>query len=217
MSEVRLDELDVGQLAERVGDRLLRVVSALRPCQLDSSSPACSAVLQAVANPYFLQEDPGGFQTTGWLGAFVTQPSLYAVAAETPEDIAAAVTFARDRQARVVIKGTGHDYLGRSSAPGSLLVWTHRMREITVHQAFVPMGSSDIGFPAVTVGAGARWLEVYQAVTLCGRYVQGGGCTSVGATGGFTQGGGFGSFSKRFGTAAGNVVEIEVVLRTERF
>jgi FAD/FMN-containing dehydrogenase len=43
------------------------------------------------------------------------------------------------------------------------------------------------------------------------RYAQGGGCTSVGAAGGFTQGGGFGSFSKRYGTAAGSVVEIEVV------
>jgi FAD/FMN-containing dehydrogenase len=45
-----------------------------------------------------------------------------------------------------------------------------------------------------------------------GRYVQGGGCVSVGAAGGFTQGGGFGSFSRRYGTAAGNVLEAEVVL-----
>jgi len=41
--------------------------------------------------------------------------------------------------------------------------------------------------------------------------VQGGGCTTVGAAGGFTQGGGFGPLSRRYGTAAGNVLEIEVV------
>ena len=42
--------------------------------------------------------------------------------------------------------------------------------------------------------------------------MQGGGCVTVGAAGGFPQGGGFGSFSRRYGTAAGNVLEAEVVL-----
>ena len=67
------------------------------------------------------------------------------------------------------------------------------------------------GVPAITVGAGTRWLEAYQVLAGHGRYVQGGGCTTVGAAGGFTQGGGFGSFSRHYGTAAGNVLEAEVV------
>jgi FAD/FMN-containing dehydrogenase len=88
------------------------------------------------------------------------------------------------------------------------------MSEIRVHDSFTPGGGaaeSDAGVPAVTLGAGVRWLDAYQALATHGRYVQGGGCTSVGAAGGFTQGGGFGSFSRRFGTAAGNVLEMEVV------
>jgi FAD/FMN-containing dehydrogenase len=40
--------------------------------------------------------------------------------------------------------------------------------------------------------------------------VQGGGCTTVGVAG-LVQGGGFGSFSKRFGTGAANLLEAEVV------
>ena len=45
--------------------------------------------------------------------------------------------------------------------------------------------------------AGAIWLHVYDAVTTkAGRYVQGGGCTTVGVAG-LVQSGGFGSFSKR--------------------
>src|SRR5437764_8219958 len=36
-------------------------------------------------------------------------------------DIAAAVDFARRNRLRLVVKGTGHDYLGRSNAPDSLL------------------------------------------------------------------------------------------------
>jgi len=163
-------------------------------------------------NPYAIQDDPGGFQTTGWFGAYDSGHSPRTVAAESAADIAAAVTFARERGVGVVIKGAGHDYLGRSSAPGSLLIWTHRMRDVTVHDAFRPAGMDGPGVPAISVGAGTRWLEAYHAAAAHGRYVQGGGCVSVGAAGGFPQGGGFGSFSRRYGTAAGNMLEAEVVL-----
>jgi hypothetical protein len=55
------------------------------------------------------------------------------------------------------------------------------------------------------------WIDAYTAVTtLAGRYVQGGGCTTVGVAG-LVQGGGFGSFSKGFGTAAANLLEAEIV------
>ena len=43
-----------------------------------------------------------------------------------------------------------------------------------------------------------------------GRYVQGGGCTTVGVAG-LVQGGGFGSFSKAFGTAAASLLEAQIV------
>jgi len=66
------------------------------------------------------------------------------------------------------------------------------------------------------VGAGAIWLHVYDTVTTkAGRYVQGGGCTSV-AVAGLVQSGGFGSFSKGFGTAAAGLLEAEVVTADAR-
>ncbi|HWM85746.1 MAG TPA: FAD-binding protein [Kofleriaceae bacterium] len=164
-------------------------------------------------NPFEIQELSGGTQSIGWLDAWQAAPSVHAVAAKTAGDVAAAVDFAREHDLRLVIKGTGHDYLGRSSAPDSLLVWTHAMRDITMHDAFVARGCAGTSAtPAVSVGAGTRWLEAYQEVTgKHGRYVQGGGCTSVGAAGGFIQGGGFGSWSKKYGTGAANVLEAEVV------
>lgn len=208
-----VDRAEWDRLDEQVGGRLVRVVSPLQPCVTDSAGQACAAALQHCRNPFFHEDEPGAFQTTGWLDAYTAEASPYAVAATSAEDIAAAVRFARRHGVRVAIKGTGHDYLGRSSAPDSLLVWTHAMRDVTVHDAFEITGgpTAGAGVPAITIGAGTRWLEAYEAATRHGRYVQGGGCTSVGAAGGFTQGGGFGSFSKRFGTAAGNVLEIEVV------
>ena len=65
--------------------------------------------------------------------------------------------------------------------------------------------------PAVTVGAGAIWMQAYEAVTTKGgRYVQGGGCTTVGVAG-LVQSGGFGSFSKNYGMAAASLLEAEIV------
>jgi FAD/FMN-containing dehydrogenase len=205
------DEADFADLAARVGDRLVRVEAPLAACLADGSSPGCAAALARLRNPFAIQDHPGAFHAAGWHGAWAAGHSPRAVAAESAADIAAAVQFARARGIGLVIKGTGHDYLGRSCAPGSLLIWTHRMRDITVHDAFTPAGTGEPGVPAISVGAGTRWLEAYQALAGTGRYVQGGGCTSVGAAGGFTQGGGFGHFSRRYGTAAGNVLEAEVV------
>ena len=65
--------------------------------------------------------------------------------------------------------------------------------------------------PAVTVEAGAIWGQVYDAVTTkAGRYVQGGGCLTVGVAG-LIQSGGFGSFSKAYGMAAASLLEAEIV------
>jgi hypothetical protein len=72
-------------------------------------------------------------------------------------DAQAAVKFAADRNLRVSIKNTGfvilhlsiyhyqhlltsHDYLGRSSARDSFLIWTHHLKNITHDDAFIPEG-----------------------------------------------------------------------------
>jgi hypothetical protein len=209
-----IGELDCSALAAKVGNRLLDAGGPLAACRAGGDGPEFAAALASRRNPWAIEDDPGAFQTTGWHGAYVSAHSPRVVAAESVADIAAAVNFAREHDAGLVIKGTGHDYLGRSCAPASLMIWTHRMRAVTVHDGFVPAGSpvGVAGVPAITVEAGARWLEAYQALLPHGRYVQGGGCVSVGAAGGFVQGGGFGIFSRRYGTAAGNMLEAEVVL-----
>src|SRR6185436_13496024 len=82
-----------------------------------------------------------------------------------------------------------------------------------LHDAFVGQGCQgrNSPVPAVTAEAGAMWIDLYHAVTTqTGRYVQGGGCTTVGVAG-LVQSGGFGSFSKGFGTAAAGLLEAEVV------
>ncbi len=164
-------------------------------------------------NPYHLGDQPALTQTRGWIDAWASTPSPYAVAAAQTADVVAAVNFARDHRLRLVIKGGGHSYQGTSSAPDSLLIWTRAMNDIALQDAFVPRGcaATFAPQPAVTIGAGAIWMRVYDAVTTqAGRYVQGGGCTTVGVAG-LVQSGGFGSFSKAFGLAAGGLLEAEVV------
>ena len=65
--------------------------------------------------------------------------------------------------------------------------------------------------PAVTLGAGTIRMQAYDALTTkAGTYVQGGGCTTVGVAG-LIQSGGFGSYWKHGGLAAGGLLEAEVV------
>jgi FAD/FMN-containing dehydrogenase len=197
-------------LGRAVGGRLLKPVS---PFAGGPGAAAYAAASKQLHNPFALGDDPALTQTSGWAGAWTSRPSAYAVAAETADDVAAAVDFARRHRLRLVVKGGGHSYQGTSDAPDSLLVWPRRMNRVTLHEAFVPHGGEGRAapLPAVSVQAGAMWIDVYHAVTtLGGRYVQGGGCTTVGVAG-LVQSGGFGSFSKGFGTAASNLLEAEVV------
>ncbi len=173
----------------------------------------CRQLLTAAKNPWFLRDEAGLTQSLGWVDAWTSKPSVYAVAARNASDVAAAVNFARENHLRLVVKGGGHSFQGTSSAPDSLLIWTRHLTDITVHDGFVGAGCEGRAKPvrAVSVGAGAVWAHVYDAVTtLAGGYVQGGGCLTVGVAG-LVQSGGFGSFSKAFGTAAGSLVEAEVV------
>lgn len=165
----------------------------------------------APGSPFAIRDDPRWTQCAGWSGGWTAQPSAYAVAAENASDVAAAIGFARAHRLRLVVKGGGHSYLGASNAPGSLLIWMRRLNRAEVLPAFVPAGSAGSAVPAVRLGGGAIWLEAYSAVTTeAGRYVQGGGCTTVGVAG-LIQGGGFGSFSKRFGLACASLLEAEIV------
>ncbi|GAO40483.1 hypothetical protein SCH01S_48_01440 [Sphingomonas changbaiensis NBRC 104936] len=199
-------------LRRRLGDRLMVVHSPLAECAR-SGGQGADALFAKLKNPYYLGDEPGLTQTLGWTDAWTSQPSDYAVAAESAADVAAAVDFAREHGVRLVVKGGGHSYFGNSNAAGSLLIWTRRMNAVALHDGFVPEGApaGTPPQPAVSIGAGAIWGDVYRAVSVeGGRYVQGGGCLTVGVAG-FVQGGGFGSLSKTFGTGAGNLLEAELV------
>ncbi len=200
------------KLKQQVRGNLIPVPFPLAACESPANDSSCQALFKDLGNPFYIGDTPGLTQTLGWANAWTTKPSVFAVAARSADDIAAAVNFARENRLRLVVKGGGHSYQGTSNAPDSLLVWTRHMNDITLHDEFVPQGCVGVQpQPAVALGAGAIWLHAYDAVTTkAGRYVQGGGCTTVGVAG-LIQSGGFGSFSKHYGTAASGLLEAEVV------
>jgi FAD binding domain len=200
------------RLSREVGGRLIKVASPLSACVGAPSDPACAEVFKELKNPYYLCDEVGLTQSLGWVGAWTSRPSVYAVAAESAQDVAA-VNFARTNNLRLVVKGGGHSYQGTSNAADSLLIWTRHMNAIVVHNAFVGAGCEGRAEPqpAVSIEPGAIWAQAYNEVMTKGeRYVQGGGCMTVGVAG-LILGGGFGSYSKGYGLAAASLLEAEIV------
>ncbi|HVN07863.1 MAG TPA: FAD-binding protein [Patescibacteria group bacterium] len=201
------------RLKDEVDGNLLPVEFPIEACIRDVDGAACKDLLANIKNPYFVGDQPGLTQTIGWVDAWFTKPSVFAVAAENANHVAAAVRFARDNDLRLVVRGGGHSYQGTSNAADSLLIWTRRMHDVAMVEGFVPRECRGKQPPqrAVTCGSGAIWMQAYDAVTTKGGgYVQGGGCTTVGVAG-LVQSGGFGSFSKHYGTCAAGLLEAEVV------
>ncbi|QIG50525.1 FAD-binding oxidoreductase [Nordella sp. HKS 07] len=202
---------DWGRLRGQVNGRLIEVSSPITPCIGSADRARTAQVFANLRNPYYLGDEAGLTQALGWVDAWTSQPSAYAVAAETTADIVAAVNFARAKKLRLIVKGGGHSYHGASNAAGSLLIWTRRMQTITTHDDFIAKGCEQASVPAATIGAGALWGRAYdEAARQAGRYVQGGGCLTVGVAG-LIQGGGFGPFSKAYGLAAASLIEAEIV------
>ena len=122
-SEASWDRLD-----RDVGGRLVKVQSPLAACLEAPSSPRCAQIFEELKNPYYLGDEIGLTQSLGWVDAWTSRPSAYAVAAQTTDDVVAAVNFARENNLRLVVKGGGHSYQGTSNAADSLLIWTRGMR-----------------------------------------------------------------------------------------
>ena len=136
----------------------------------DSNGTAAERLATHMTNTYYIRDQPGLTQSLGWVDACQCHPSVYAIAARNAEHMGAPVSFARDNDLRLVVKGGGHSYQGTSNAPASLLIWTREMHDIQMHTAFAATGCEHISSPhqAVTVGAGVIGTQVYDVVTTKG-------------------------------------------------
>ncbi|KAI0526513.1 putative 6-hydroxy-D-nicotine oxidase [Xylaria bambusicola] len=144
------------------------------------------------------------------LGGF---PS-YAVNISTVAQIQLAINFARNTNIRLIIKNTGHDFLGKSAGAGALSIWTHNLKSIDFIEHYEGCGYSG---PAMKLGAGVEVGELYAAADKYGVSAVGGECKGVGVTGGYIQGGGHSPLSSIYGMGADQVLSIDIVLPNGRF
>jgi FAD/FMN-containing dehydrogenase len=124
---------------------------------------------------------------------------LAVVYCQTPEDVQKTVAWAKRRGIRIAPRTGGHSYGGYSTTTG-VVVDVTRMSDVGVDAA----GNS------ATIGAGARLADVYAGLWARRVAIPAGSCPTVGITG-LTLGGGIGLSSRKLGTTADNVLEVQVV------
>lgn len=160
----------------------------------------------SIMAPFFANQSCDPFTSQGMPCTYGNY-ARYAVNVSSPDDVAATISFARTHNIRLVVRNTGHDYLGRSTGAGSLSVWTHYLKAVD----FLDWRDANFTGTAMKVGAGVQGFEALSATRDRGLVSVGGECPTVGVAGGYTQGGGHSALSTSFGLSADNVLEWEAV------
>ena len=86
------------------------------------------------------------------------------------------------------------------------------MKDVTYFESWKPDCSQSEPTRAMEVLAGNQWGEVYTEMTKQGVIVVGGNALTVGAAGGYSQSGGHGAMSPKYGLAVDNILEVDVVI-----
>jgi len=144
--------------------------------------------------------DPGWDDARkAWNLAVDQRPAAVALP-RSPQDVAAAIDFARGCGLRVAAQGTGHNAAPLGSLAGTVLVKTSAMQRVSID-------------PAARVAraeAGVVWQDVVDAAGKHGLAALAGSSPDVGVVG-YTLGGGMSWLGRAYGLAANNVEAIELV------
>ncbi len=151
---------------------------------------------------------PGNPQYSTAYQLFITRfdsirPAAVAYCA-SPRDVQACLSFVRRFGLPFAPRAGGHSYAGYSTTTGLVLDIT-RMNTVTVN--------ANTGI--VTVGAGARLIDVYAALAQYGLVLPAGSCPTVGIAG-VTLGGGIGVLGRKFGLTCDNLLAAQVVVADGR-
>ncbi|KAL1857573.1 hypothetical protein VTK73DRAFT_8036 [Phialemonium thermophilum] len=195
------------------------------------NNASCVSVAKSFTDSAWRASQPGAVQWQNWEAlpfrgetCYLESPrdepcgqgrvSLYSARVRSAADVQVAVRFAKESNVRLAIKSSGHDFVGRSSAPGSLQLLMGRLKNITFYDDYTVRGKCgkpvSLG-PAVRVGSGVFLKELYDAVGERNLTVVAGLSHTVAAAGGYVQGGGHSPLGTWKGMAADNVLEFEVV------
>ncbi|KAH8674701.1 FAD binding domain-containing protein [Tricladium varicosporioides] len=138
----------------------------------------------------------------------------YVVNATTVKQIQIAVNFARNKNIRLIVKNTGHDFNGRSSGASSISVWTHYLKSFE----FLPeYKQGEYKGLAARVGSGLEAWELYHYMDINNMTIVVPGGSTVGAYGGWMAGGGHSILSSTYGLGSDQPLSLQVVTADGRF
>jgi FAD/FMN-containing dehydrogenase len=130
------------------------------------------------------------------------RPALIALCADA-DDVATAVSFARERGLLVAVRGGGHNGAGFGTCDDGIVIDLSGLKQIDV----------DPEARTVSVGGGCLWQEVDAATGEHGLATPSGIISTTGV-GGLTLGGGIGHLTRRHGLTIDSLLAADVVLAT---
>ena len=146
-------------------------------------------------------DDPRYDETRALFNAMIDKRPALIARCETPDDVAAAIRFARDHDLPFSVRGGGHNWGGLASVDEGLVIDLSPMKAISV----------DPATKTVRVGAGCVWGEVDAATGPHNLAVPTGIISTTGVAG-LTLGGGHGYLTRRHGLTIDSLVSAKMVL-----
>ncbi len=120
-----------------------------------------------------------------------------------PDDVVAALAFARDNGFEIAVRGGGHSVAGKALCDGGLVLDVRGMDDVAV----------DPQRRIARIGGGALWSQVDRATQPFGLATTGGRVSTTGVAG-LTLGGGSGWLERKHGLTCDNLLAAELVTAT---
>lgn len=186
--------------APRGGGRASVPAVSLSGGEIELEGVAVQELADSLTGPLLLSDHPEYDRARRiWNGMHDKRPALIA-RCQNSRDVSRAVTFARERELLVAVRGGGHSWPGKSVCDGGLMIDLSSMNEVTV----------DPEARTAAAGGGAL-LNGLDTATLAHGLVTTAGVVSHTGVGGFTLGGGFGRVNRKYGLAIDNLRSAEIV------